>query len=160
MDPVEFYQSNLLKPQNFSVVIDKLPHTVYHCRQVPLPSMNINQIVMGTGEEINYKIPGSIGTYDALSLMFAVDEDCKNYLEIFDWMDDIRDNEWDYERHTSDASVILHTNKNNPNVEFIYKDIWPMSLTEITFNVNDEMPEMLCTAIFSYEKLLRNKNPL
>lgn len=158
MDDVKNFQTNLIKPQNFSVVFTRIPHCVFHCRQVPLPNLSINQVVMGTGQEVNYKVPGSIEMYDPMVLMFAIDEDLNNYIELFDWMEEIRDNDFNYEEHTCDASVIFHTNKNNPRREFIYRDCWPMSLTEVTFNVNDEMPELLCTAIFSYDKLVRNKD--
>lgn len=158
MSDISKYQTNLLKPQNFSMEFNRAPNCVFHCRQVPLPNMSIGQITNGTGQEVNYKVPASIEMYDPMTLMFAVDEDLNNYNEIFDWMEQIRDEDYDYERHTSDASVILHTNKNNPNKEYVYIDCWPMTLSEITFNGNDEMPELLCTAIFSYDKLVRNKN--
>lgn len=157
-EDISNYQTNVLKPQNFSVSFKRIPNVVFHCRQVPLPTISVQQINIPTGEGFPWNVPGTSTNYEPFVLMFAVDEDLKNYNELFDWLEEIRKEDFDEEKHTQDASVILNTNKNRGNVEFIYENCWPMNMTEITFNVNDETPEAMCTVIFSYTKLTRNKS--
>jgi hypothetical protein len=72
---------------------------------------------------------GDTISYDTLSLRFAIDEDLKNYREIFDWMISNRENGLDF----SDMILSVLTNHNNGNREFQFRDAFPISLSGVEF---------------------------
>ena len=67
--------------------------------------------------------------YDALGIRFAIDEDMKNYTEIFDWMINNRETGLDF----SDMILSVLSNHNNGNKEFQFKDAFPTSLSGVEF---------------------------
>lgn len=89
--------------------------------------------------------------FDPISLMFPVDEDLKNYLEIYHWMRELVEHNYDYEQHSSDGSIILNTNNNNANVIFTFENAWPMNLGEIVMNTTDDAVELLSTAVLTFD---------
>ena len=74
-------------------------------------------------------LAGDTIAYEPLSLRFAIDEDLKNYREIFDWMISNRDAGLDF----SDMILSVLTNHNNGNREFQFRDVFPVSLSGVEF---------------------------
>jgi len=90
--------------------------------------------------------------YNELSISFIVDESLNNWREIYNWMRGLapaslgEDNQYsdlkmsDY-RTVSDASLILLTNTGNPNIKIDFKDMFPLSLSDIGLKLNDTSVE-------------------
>ena len=92
-----------------------------------------------------------------MSLDFIVDEDLKNYIEIFDWLKAIGfpDNFGQYnsqeEELKSDVNIVIQTNKSNPNYVVNFKDIFPVALGAINFDTNaTSLEPIVVNAIFRY----------
>ena len=145
---------NYLSPVNFDLQINKLPKTRYFCTGVTLPGVNFSEALHATTLAINSYLPGDRIEFDPLNVKFVVDEDMKNYQEIYNWImdlgpgrdtDDFRDlvdsrenvngvfSSADFENMYSDATVIVNTSSNNANVEFMFEDCFPTSLGSIEF---------------------------
>ena len=146
---------NYLSPVNFDLLIQKLPKTRYFCTGVNIPSINFSEALMDTKLAIQSALPGDKITFDPLTVKFVVDEDMKNYQEIFNWImalgpgsdtDDFRtlvgstksttgfDNRTgDYAEMYSDATLIVNTSSNNANIEFQFIYCFPTSLGAIEF---------------------------
>ena len=148
---------NYLSPVNFDLLISKLPNTRYFCTGVNIPSINFSEATMDTKLAIQSSLPGDKITFDPLTIKFVVDEDMKNYQEIFDWImalgpgidpADFRaltgqvgtgislaakgDNLEMY----SDATLIINTSSNNANIEINFVDCFPTSLGAIDFTTD------------------------
>jgi len=148
---------NYLSPVNFDLIISKLPKTRYFCTGVNIPSINFSEATMETRLAIQSALPGDKITFDPLTVKFVVDEDMKNYQEIFDWImrlgpgidpDDFKTLIGQVDTGTtvttrgdnlemySDATLMINTSSNNANVEFNFIDCFPTSLGAIEFSAD------------------------
>ena len=152
----------------FRFVITKLPTVEYFVTSVNLP-----QISLSGEAEINtpYKqlaFGGDTVVYEDLNVEFLVDEDLKNWLEINDWIKGIgfprtRDqytnelaNSVQFPQSIySDATLVLLTNKNNPNLQVTFENIFPMQLSGLQFTTQGADTEVLkATANFKFTNTL------
>ena len=90
-----------------------------------------------------------------MTITFIVDEDMKNYQEIYNWIiqlgpgydtEDFRSlvnskktttgkfSNASFEDMYSDATLIVNTSSNNANVEFMFEDCFPTSIGSIEFS--------------------------
>jgi len=145
---------NYLSPVNFDLQINKLPKTKYFCTGVTLPGVNFSEALHSTTLAINSYLPGDKIEFDPLNVKFVVDEDMRNYQEIFNWImqlgpgsdtDDFQNlvnssqtptgkfSRASFENMYSDATIIVNSSSNNANVEFMFQDCFPTSLGSIEF---------------------------
>ena len=122
---------NLLAPTGFKLTInrEKFANTEFFITSFGIPSISTGEVQTNFRNHIGYT-PGEALTFDTLSLRFAIDEDMKNYTEMFDWMKANRDTK--FERHDMILSVM--TSHNNVNKQFQFKDAFPTSLSGVEFS--------------------------
>tara|TARA_B100000780_G_C21042679_1_gene418442 strand:- start:94 stop:654 length:561 start_codon:yes stop_codon:yes gene_type:complete len=146
---------NYLSPVNFDLQITKLPKVKYFCTGVTLPGVTFSEVEHNTTLSVSSYLPGDKINFDPLVVKFLVDEDMKNYMEIFNWIQALGPglDTTDYVNLTdskstptgrfasedslkiySDATVFANTSSNNTNVEFNFVDCFPTSLGSIEFN--------------------------
>lgn len=148
----------------FRFVITKLPTVEYFITAVNLP-----QISLSGGAEISTPFKevafgGDTVIYEDLTIEFLVDEDLKNWLEINDWIKGIgfprtRDqfatelsNSVQFPNSIySDATLVILTNKNNPNLQVTFENIFPTQLSGLQFTTQGTDTEVLrATANFTF----------
>lgn len=158
---------NFLSPLGFSFKIKKTPHLNYFVQSVTLPGVSIAPIEVPNPFS---KIPfaGSQLTYDTMSLTFKVDEDMKNYLEIYNWLTGMgfpKDfaqyqniaNQTTGEGVFSDLTLIINTSSKNPNIEVTFYDAFPLNLSPLTFDTTpEEVSHITCTVEFKYGRYVIN----
>ena len=141
---------NFLSPVGYKFQIKKTPKTNYFVQAVNLPSVSIGEAIQPT-PFIAIPQAGDHMTYGNLAVQFKVDEDMANYLELYNWMRGIGFPESFQERKDavadnaaltgltgelfSDAVLIVLSSNMNSNVEIIFKDMYPVSLSDIQFDV-------------------------
>ena len=75
---------NFLSPLGFRFIIDKLPIVNYFCQSASLPSVSLQETEIPNPL---VRIPlANKANICSLDIRFRVDEDMKNYLEIYNWM--------------------------------------------------------------------------
>lgn len=133
---------NFLSPIGFQFAIQRLPHVNYFCTSASIP-----EVSMGEAEIQNPFIklpkPGEKLSFGQLNLRFRVDEDMKNFQEIFDWLVglgypdnfDQRANLIAGSHIYSDASLLITTNQYKPNIDITFIDLHPTSLSAVEFNI-------------------------
>jgi hypothetical protein len=94
--------------------------------------------------------------FDELSITFIVDEEMKNWLEIFNWMRSSTNVE-DYSEFSypatqlSTANLIILNSTKNPQINVTFEGLYPRSLGSIDFSSTIMDPEPFqCTATFAY----------
>lgn len=158
---------NFLSPVGFQFSIQKLPHVQYFCTRASIPDITLGAVDL-ENQFIRLPIPGDKLTFGQLDLSFQIDEDMKNFTEVYDWMITLgypdnfqqravhqRTNQKTVSNETvySDASLIVLTNQYKPNIEIKFVDIYPTSLSTLDFNVQESDIEYLTgTASFAYRK--------
>ena len=133
---------NFLSPIGFQFAIQRLPNVNYFCTSASIP-----EVSMGEAEIQNPFIkmpkPGEKLTFGQLNLRFRVDEDMKNFQEIFDWLVglgypdnfDQRANLIASSHIYSDASLLITTNQYKPNIDITFIDLHPTALSAVEFNI-------------------------
>ena len=140
--PSEPTNKSLLSPIGFSFNIQKLPHVNYFCTQATIPDVTLGVVELHNPFVKTPKAGDKLEFAD-LSLQFKVDEDMKNYQEIFNWMQglgypdnfDQRANLIAGSHIYSDASLLITTNQYKPNIDITFIDLHPTSLSAVEFNI-------------------------
>ncbi len=153
---------NQLSQLGFQFRVKKLPTTNFFVTRVTLPGL------MGSvpGVATPFKImPMAYDKleYGDLQVTFKVDEDMKNWMEVFDWMVGIgfptkfderrllEANNSTAEGKFSDGSLTVMTSAKNPNIQFMFKDLIPYSLSDLDFTTQDmDVNYLEATVSFKY----------
>ena len=154
---------NQLNVVSFDVSFSRLPSVQYFCQRISLPT-----VVLGETHEaspfMNTALEGDTITYEAMNLSFIVDEDLQNYREIYNWLTALgfpRDygqfaaleepSSGTEETKYSDLTIVLHTNKSNPNYRIRFTDCFPTSLSSIQFDATPTgMDPIVVDATFNF----------
>lgn len=166
---------NFLSQNGFRFAVKRLPGVNYFCQGVTLPAISMNAIESPTPFAFVPR-PGDRLTYEPLSIRFKVDEDLANYFEIQKWLeglghpDDLGQTRelskninnnliagtrpvGYYSTFVSDASLSILTSAKNVNKNIFFYDLFPVALTELTFESTVTTIEYLeATATFRYRK--------
>ena len=157
---------NFFNPLEFRVVIKRLPHCEFFTQQSSIPSISTQPITQPTRFNPVFQI-GDTVTYSNLDLNFIVDENMENYMEVFDWMisstfpqehSQYKDLVATQEGLFSDISILVMNSKKNSNIEIMYKNCFPISLSDVALNVADSdvvFPNV--TATFQYDSFTVKK---
>jgi hypothetical protein len=145
----------------FRFSILKIPNTEYHITEANLPGIAFGGDAILNTRYTSMPFMGDTLDYSPLELSFMVQEDLSNWREIHDWMSGIgfpKDtkqyadaiSDGNEEKNivsrsklanpavlTSDATLTILTNKNNPIIQVDFRNIYPTSLSGLAFNTQD-----------------------
>ena len=162
-----------LQSTKFRLTFERLPGLTYFCQSANLPGVSLTEIPRPT-PFIDLYHPGEKLIYDTFNVTFLVNEDLETWTEIHDWIRGLtfptnfeeyvnlsrqspgviaRSNLTRQPPVYSDASLTFFTNKNNPSFRIKFVDVFPTSLSTITFNTGDTAENIMtadATFRFSY----------
>lgn len=164
---------NFLSPVGFKFTIQKAPKVAFFSNQANIPSLDF-----GVATQTNYlrDIPhlGDKMEFEDFSLRFLVDENLENYMEIQNWMRGIafpeslqqiydiqkKGRNMDMQPKTmlnvySDGTLLVLTSNNNANFKVKFRDLFPISLSTLTFDAALSDVEYL-TAEVRFKYLMYN----
>jgi hypothetical protein len=143
---------NYLSPLGFRFLLDRTPTTEYFIQSASIPSITLGEYTQDT-PFANIPLPGSKLRFEPVDFSFRVDEDMKNYMELYEWLAGLGfpesftqySNFINQKRATSvagdsaedaysDGSLIIMTSAQNPNVRLSFKSMIPISLSALTFD--------------------------
>jgi hypothetical protein len=152
--PKNFFTGNKFK---FSITGERFKDNEF---DVMVTSLNIPGFQIGVIERATtirtLKFPGDALNYNDLTVEFIVSENLEEWITIFQWMHDLRDSTIEKFNNTlvADASLVLLTNKVNPNIVISFEDIFPFDLTEIPLQLEITDPDPVrVTASFKYQDM-------
>ena len=159
---------SFLSPIGFQFSIQKLPHVNYFCTSANVPDITLGVTGGVTNPFINLPQPAEKLTFGTLDVVFQVDEDMKNYKEMYNWLIGLGypDN---FEQRSNisrrkgatadvgtvfaDATLLITTAANKVNIGISFIDAFPTSLSTLQFNIQETDVEYLqATASFTYRK--------
>ena len=142
---------NPLAEVQFRFDIGALPNTSFFIQSVNLPGVTLEGVVISTPQLQNFSRHTGIITYDPLNVTFLIDEYLKNWQEVFEWMIG------EENKYTTAVLTILSSSM-NPTMELHFKDIFPTSLSEVSFNSTSTDPVyQVATVNFNYtEYIIKN----
>ena len=154
---------NQLNVVSFDVTFSRLPAVQYFCQRISLPT-----VVLGETNEpspfMNNPLEGDTLTFEAMTLSFIVDEDLQNYISIYEWMTALgfpreygqfavlkEPSTGSTTTKYSDLTIVLPTNKSNPNYRIIFTDCFPTSISSIQFDATPTgMDPIIVDATFNF----------
>lgn len=144
-----------LTPTGFRLTINatRFGYLEYFCVATTLPSVDLSS---ATTNFRNNKVSftGDTIEYGSFMVKFIVDEELKNYLELYNW---ILKNSFEEEEFL-DMTLSILTNQNNTNKQIQFLSAAPTGLSELQFDAqNTSLEYVTCDATFSYNtfKFLR-----
>ena len=142
---------NPLADVQFKFDVSVLPNTSFFIQTVNLPGISLEAQVVATPQLQNFSRHTGIITYEALDVTFMIDEYLKNWQEVYEWMIG------DVSKYTSAVLTILSSSM-NPTMEVHFKDIFPTSLSAISFDSTTTDPVyQVATVSFNYtEYIIKN----
>lgn len=158
--------TNFLPIVGFKFGIKKLPTTNFFVQSVNIPGVELG-LAPVDNPFIRYNVPGDHIKYRDFTLTFRVDEDMKNYLEIYNWIIQLGfpDNFDQYrlidskstttgEGKSSDGTLIVQNSARSPNIEITLVDMFPRSLSDVIFDSRDSSLQYAeATAVFKFRKI-------
>ena len=154
---------NMLSPVGFQFNIGRMPTMNFFVQSVTLPGITLSSLDQQTPLR-SVPTPGDRIEYSELEVIFKVDEDMKNYIEVFDWIralgfPDSTDQYKELEEQPSfsgggiysDATLTILSSAMNPNIRIDIRDLFPISLTPIEMSaVNPDIEYIEATASFRF----------
>jgi len=135
---------NPLADVQFRFDVAALPKTSFFVQTVNLPGVTLEGATIATPQLQNFSRHTGIITYDPLNVTFLIDEYLKNWQEVFQWM------VGEENKYTSAVLTILSSSM-NPTMELHFKDIFPTSLSEVSFDSTTTDPTyQVATVTFNY----------
>ena len=177
--PIE--NRNFLSPVGFKFGLQRAPGVAFFCNEANIPDMTLGEAVQPTYLR-DIPTPGDKIQFGDLSLRFLVDEDLTNYMEIQNWIRGLGfpENTDQFEELTkkgvlndgkaysykqsgddiySDGTLQILTSNLVPKFHVIFSDLWPYSLTTMTFDATDTDIEYF-TADVSFKYTMYTLNDL
>lgn len=152
---------SFLSNNKFEFVLNRIPNFTFLVQSVNLPTLSLSPVTIQT-PAAPVQIPGNIMTFSQLTLTFMIDEEMQSWYEIYNWMVQLANPESNDKRGdligepgasnhiTSDASLIIKTNSNNPNWKVSFVDLFPIDLGEINFSSIESQDFLSSSATFGY----------
>ena len=148
--------NNYLTSNRFKFSIQRCPNIAHFCQRINVPSIGFGNSIQANPTGIEIRRPGTRYAFEDISLGFLVDENMKNWLEIFEWLKSIGIYTGCKETIKEDDKVstayLLITNSAYvPIINVTYHNIFPVMLTSIDFDstLGDAEP-VIATATFAF----------
>ena len=153
---------NMLGQVGFRLVMDRLPTVTYFSQTVGLPGISLSGAPVIPNPVIDFPLPGEKLTFSPFNVTFRVDEDMKNFLELYNWLvglgapespDQYRrfQNASVNQNNLSDGTLVILSSKYNPNLRVKFRGMFPESISELQFNTSaSDIDYLEATATFRY----------
>ena len=163
-------------PTKFKFSINKLPKVEYFTTACNLPGINLGESIFPTPLK-QIPVMGDELTYENLEITFLVDEKLENYIELHNWLTGIGfpDDRAQFSNFRAentdafpdsgksaqtkgvqgmfgDATLTITSAKNNPIVEARFEDVYPVALSALQYDQQqDDITYLTASATFSYK---------
>ena len=135
--------TSFLSPIGFKFQLNNFPAVNYFCQSATLPGISISAIDVPTPLK-TIAMVGDEVSFEELSIKFIVDENMKNWLSIYDWIIGLgfptKEGQEKYAKLaiaselTTDATLTVLTSNMNPQINFRFHSVFPLSLSSIAFD--------------------------
>lgn len=150
-------------PVQSEFVVHRLPDVEFFCQAVELPGVSMRS-TRQFNPFVDIKHAGDVVDFNEFQVTFKVDELLKNYMAIFDWVVRLGFPEthdqylslsenpiWTGEGLTSDCSVLFLNSRGKPQVEAVFRDAFPVSVSNLRVDSTANETQFLTVqATFAY----------
>ena len=133
--------TNFLSPIGFKFTCTAVPNVEFFCQSANVPGVSLSAVEVPTPFKPHY-VAGDRLEYEELTIRIMVDEDMKNWFEIYNWIkgltapDDFTQYAEQEKKGLSTSGVLtILTSSNTVNLEFHFEGMFPMSITGLQFDI-------------------------
>lgn len=152
--------TNYLSPIEFRVAVKRLPNVEFFVQRTAIPSISAGPVEVPNPFNKTFFTQDKL-SFSNLELTFIVDEQMNNYLEIYQWINDIsfprsfdefkRVNE-SQDSLQSDISIQILTSHKNASLEFQFVNCFPIALSDVLLDTTQtSIIPVEVTATFQYD---------
>jgi hypothetical protein len=121
---------------------------------VNLPGLSISTADSST-PGLQWDIAGNQLIFEEINIEFMVDEDLSNWLEIYNWLHAIADPKSGQSGgsifdQVTEMQLFVYSNSNNLNKIFRFNDLYPTSLSSISFSTQSQAEVLTATVSCNY----------
>jgi hypothetical protein len=149
-------KTNFLTNNKFIFILNRCPNIAYFCQRANIPSVTHGVSIQNNPMAVQIQRPGTSVNLEDLQIGFAVDEQLKNWIEIFTWIKDItvygtyiellKENQ-----KVSDASLLVLNSAYRPILNFKFYDVFPNFLSGLDFDTTlPDTDNIIASVNFSY----------
>lgn len=141
---------NFLSPTGFKLIInrERFSNLEFFITAVTLPGINTGTAEANSNQYRGY-LQGDL-VFEELTLQIAIDEDMRVYKELFDWMIENRNKN---NPLTYDGTLVVLSNHNNPNNSIKLKNLFPTSISSVSFQTQvTDIEYMILDISFRYDE--------
>ena len=158
---------SFLSDNKFEFAIQRLPNLTFFIQSINLPAITLLSTTVNN-PFVATPVPGNQLVFGQLTAGIIVDENLEGWTEIYNWITQLGNPETKDKignltktpgrnnSITSDATLIIKTNANNPNKLITFKDLFPVEIGEISFTSAGGTHEFTTTSVtfgYSYYEL-------
>lgn len=154
---------NQLEAKSIQLIIERTPNVNYFCTSASIPGLTATSAIQPS-PFADVKVTGDKIVFQPLIVNCIIDEEMKNWNEIYDWLisythpttfDEYKDNSVTqnnlYSSKKSGATLLIPNNKYNTQHEFQFIDAFPIDVSDVVFDVQiSETPQSIMTITFDY----------
>lgn len=154
---------NFLSPTGFEFSVFKTPNVNYFVQSANIPGISIGVTTLGTPFN-TIKFTGDKVTYEDLNVTMRVDEEMRNYYEIYDWILKVSRNKSfsgyasianasTGEGVFSDGTLSVLSSSKNPILRVNYINMFPTQISDLIFDSRDSTVNYIDAIVtFAYER--------
>jgi hypothetical protein len=150
---------NRLTGNKFIFGMTRCPSVTYFCQRANIPDLTMGVSVQSNPTAMDIKRPGTRHTFGDLNISFAVDEEMKNWLEIYNWIRDLstdiysRTDILPEHQKTSSAEIMVLNSAYRPIYKIKFYDTFPIALTGIDFDsTSPDTQSVISNATFNFTR--------
>ena len=150
----------------FRVIFPNFPISEYFCTEINVPGVTMAQVERPSSLS-NIPMVGDTLAYENFTMTFIVDEELRNFQEIYDWMVNMgfpyAHSQYKSKERTDrlerkgdrvlydDLIITILSSKNNPVVRCKLFEAFPISLSGLTYTqTNPDVEYLTCSVEFAY----------
>ena len=150
---------NYLSQLGFQFHIKRLENVSFFVTAANVPGISSSPPSMATPFKTLHLAPDKL-SYDDFVITFLVDEDMKNWIEVYNWMIGLgfpkefpqRANLQAGDGLYSDATLTILNSNKKPNIEISFQDLQPFALSSIDMKSTDaDVDNIQATVSFKYK---------
>ncbi len=152
-------------PTGFKLNIDKIPNVTYFCQSASLPGISMNPVLL-TNRFRDVPVAGDKAQYNELRVRFVIDEELRNWLEIYNWIKGMTfpesHDQYVSQKNTgdgytnlsgfySDGNLFILSSHKNIQYKAVFTGLFPTTLTDIDMDSSlGDIDAITADVSFSY----------
>lgn len=147
-DISSYSQSNPARSTSYQFIITGFRDLSFKLQNAAVADVNLSGAPFPT-RTVDIMVPSNKLAYDPLPLNFLVSEDLREWIEVYQWMDD-----WTRKNEQADttAEMTVLDATNQPVARFMYTGVWPLMLGGLQYSMIDQERVLTCNLTLMFDE--------